>query len=61
MTREGETFGYEFDNTVNIPVYSNFSYQFIFAYVIPSDYIKDQYPTIKDNAWAIRSQLQMTF
>lgn len=61
LTQEGETFGYEFDNILSVPVYSNFSYQFIFAYVMPSDYMKDRNSDIVDDSWAIRSQLSMTF
>ncbi|MBN1293493.1 MAG: hypothetical protein JXB48_16760 [Candidatus Latescibacteria bacterium] len=61
MTEQGEAFGYEFDNTLNIPVYKNFSYMFVFAYVMPSDYMKDINPSVKDNAYAIRSQFMATF
>ena len=65
MTQEGETFGYEFDNIINVPFYKNFSYQFIFAYVIPSDTLKDRTKAgnkyILDNSYGIRSQFQMTF
>ncbi len=63
MTQEGEAFGYEIDNILVLPVYKNFSYMFIFAYVIPSDYMKDKTtgPDIKDDSWAIRSQVSFTF
>jgi len=66
MTQEGEAFGYEFDNILNVPLYKNFSYMFVFAYVMPSDYLKDKWKNhpiaeVKDNAYAIRSQFRMTF
>ncbi len=63
LTEEGEAFGYELDNILVVPIYKNFSYQFIFAYVIPSEYMKDRTtgPDIEDNSWAIRSQVAFTF
>ena len=66
MTQEGEAFGYEFDNILNIPVYKNFSYMFVLAYVMPSDYLKDTWKnhpiaSVKDNSFAIRSQFRATF
>ncbi len=59
MTQEGEAFGYEFDNILVAPLYKGFSYMFVLAYVMPSDYMKDR--GLKDNAWCIRSQLELTF
>ncbi len=35
ITEQGETFGWEFDNIFIAPIWKNFSYQFIFAMVLP--------------------------
>ena len=34
---------------------------FVFAYVMPSDYLKDNNSAVKDNAFCIRSQFMATF
>ena len=59
MTEEGESFGWEYDNIFIAPIWKNFSYQFIFAAVFPSDYMKDR--GLKDTAWGIRSQVEVKF
>ncbi len=54
-----KTFGWEFDNILNVPVWKNFSYQFIFAIVLPGDWMKAR--DYNDRAFAIRNQLEVTF
>jgi len=55
-----------FDSIIKIPFFKNFSCQFIFTYVIPSDTLKDRVNAsgnkyILNNAYGIKSQFQMTF
>jgi len=58
-TQERDTFGWEFDNIFNAPVWKNFGYQFIFAYVKPAGYMKRR--GFDDGAFAFRNQLEVTF
>lgn len=51
--------GWEFDNIFIAPVWKNFSYMFIFAYVHPADWMKNR--GFEDGAFAIRSQFEVTF
>ncbi|HUU26896.1 MAG TPA: hypothetical protein VM123_03720 [archaeon] len=59
LTQQGETFGWEFDNIFIAPVWKNFSYMFVFAYVQPADWMKNR--GFDDPAFGIRSQLEFTF
>ena len=59
LTQQGETFGWEFDNIFIAPVWKNFSYMFVFAYVQPADWMKNR--GFDDGAFGIRSQLEVTF
>ena len=59
LTEQGETFGWEFDNIFVAPVWKNFSYMFIFAYLHPADWMKNR--GFDDGAFAFRSQFEVTF
>ncbi|MCE5270631.1 hypothetical protein LLH00_05045 [bacterium] len=54
-----KTFGWEYDNIVTVPVYKNFSYQFIFAAIFPGKWMKAR--GYEDMGYGIRSQLEVVF
>ena len=66
LTQQGETFGWEFDNVFIAPVWKNFSYMFVLAYVSPGDWLKNKETApgvmpYQKGAFGIRSQLELKF
>ncbi|RKY68583.1 MAG: hypothetical protein DRQ02_03920 [Candidatus Latescibacterota bacterium] len=65
----GKNIGIEIDTIVNCLINKHFSYQFIFAYVLPGNFFDGRIkgfdaankPIEADNAWGIRSQFAFTF
>ena len=65
----GKNIGIEIDTIVNCTINKHFSYQFIFAYVLPGDFFDGRIkgfdagnnPIKADNAWGIRSQFAFAF